>query len=238
MGLSPAPDGSTSGSRAPSGSEASSNPIAGPSGNAGSGNGNGAPGGITWNRVNLGFVSAYVLVRDGEGAIVDTGVSGSVPAIAAVLRAVQLEWTDVTNVILTHKHLDHAGSIDAVLAAATAATAWIGAADLSAVASAHPLGALHDGDEVFGLQVIATPGHTAGHISLLDPVAGILLAGDALRTDGGPLAGSNPQFTADAEAAKASVGKLGGLTFETLLPGHGEPILRGASRQVRALAGG
>jgi len=32
--------------------------------------------------------------------------------------------------------------------------------------------------------------------------------------------------------------KLGTLTFETLLVGHGEPILKGASAQVAALAAG
>jgi len=36
-----------------------------------------AAGGVTWQRANLGFVSAYVLVRAGEAAIVDTGVAGS-----------------------------------------------------------------------------------------------------------------------------------------------------------------
>jgi hypothetical protein len=55
-------------------------------------------------------------------------------------------------------------------------------------------------------------------------------------TVGGTLAGSNPQLTEDAEQAKASVVKIGNLTFETLLVGHGEPILEGASAQVAALA--
>jgi hypothetical protein len=64
----------------------------------------------------------------------------------------------------------------------------------------------------------------------------ILVAGDALGTSGGTLAGSNPSFTEDADAAKATVVKLGKLTFETLLVGHGEPILEGASAQVAALA--
>ena len=32
---------------------------------------------VQWERVNLGFVSAYVLARRGEAAVVDTGVSGS-----------------------------------------------------------------------------------------------------------------------------------------------------------------
>ena len=39
-------------------------------------------------------------------------------------------------------------------------------------------------------------------------------------------------------AAEASVVKLGKLAFETLLVGHGDPILTGASGQVRALGGG
>jgi glyoxylase-like metal-dependent hydrolase (beta-lactamase superfamily II) len=89
---------------------------------------------------------------------------------------------------------------------------------------------------VFGLRVVATPGHTVGHIAVLDEAGGILVAGDALGTSGGTLSGSNPSFTEDADAAKASVVKLGKLTFETLLVGHGEPILEGASGQVAALA--
>jgi hypothetical protein len=38
--------------------------------------------------------------------------------------------------------------------------------------------------------------------------------------------------------AEASVVKLGKLTFETLLVGHGEPILSGASAEVARLANG
>jgi glyoxylase-like metal-dependent hydrolase (beta-lactamase superfamily II) len=93
-----------------------------------------------------------------------------------------------------------------------------------------------DHDLVDGIRVVATPGHTMGHIAVLDDVGGILVAGDALGTSGGTLTGSNPSFTEDADAAKASVVKLGNLTFETLLVGHGEPILEGASAQVAALA--
>ena len=200
--------------------------------------GPGGPGGVAWSRVNLGFVSAYVLVRDGEAAIVDTGVAGSLAAIDATMSALDLGWSDVGNVILTHKHADHAGSIDAVLAANPEIVGWIGAADLPGVTTTRPLMPLADGDEVFGLRIIATPGHTAGHVSVLDEAGGVLVAGDALGTVGGPLAGSNPQFTADATAARASVVKLGSFRFETLLVGHGEPILRAAAAQVRALGGG
>ena len=209
-----------------------------PSASAATGGGPLAPGGTAWRRVNLGFVSAYLLIRDGEGAIVDTGVAGSEDAIHAAMTELGLDWSDIGNVILTHRHADHAGSINTILAAAPEAVGSIGAADLSGVTTDRPLTAVSDGDEVFGLQIIGTPGHTAGHISVFDEVGGILVAGDALGTVGGPLAGSNPQFTADAGAAHASIVKLGKLRFETLLVGHGEPILSGASAQVAALGAG
>jgi glyoxylase-like metal-dependent hydrolase (beta-lactamase superfamily II) len=192
-----------------------------------------------WTRVNLGFVSAYVLAREGEAAIVDTGVAGSEGEIAASLESIGIGWDAVGHVILTHKHPDHAGSIAAVLDAAAGATGYVGPADLSAVTAPRPLTAVNDGDRVFDLRIIGTPGHTAGHISVLDEASGgTLVAGDALGTTGGALAGSNPQFTEDPAAAAASVIKLGGLTFEALLVGHGDPIEAGASARVAALAAG
>jgi glyoxylase-like metal-dependent hydrolase (beta-lactamase superfamily II) len=194
-----------------------------------------SPGGLTWERANLGFVSAYVLVRAGEAAIVDTGTAGSAGRIGEALVAAGVDWPQVAHVILTHKHGDHAGSIAGVLQEAADATAYAGEADIPGIDSPKPLTAVADGEMVFGLRIVATPGHTAGHIAVLDEAGGILVAGDALGTTGGTLAGSNPSFTEDAAAAKASIVKMGALMFETLLVGHGEPILEGASAQVAAL---
>jgi glyoxylase-like metal-dependent hydrolase (beta-lactamase superfamily II) len=185
--------------------------------------------------VNLGFVSAYILVRGGEAVVVDTGVGGSEDEIEASLGGIGLGWPAVGHVILTHKHQDHAGSAEAVLTAATGATGYAGAEDLSAITSPRPLTAVADGANVAGLRIVATPGHTAGHVAVLDEAGGILVAGDALGTATGALTGSNPQFTEDATAAAATIIKLGALHFETLLVGHGDPILTGASAQVAAL---
>ena len=192
--------------------------------------------GVSWERVNLGFVSAYILVRGGEAAVVDTGVVGSEDDIEAALERIGLDWTAVGHVVVTHMHPDHAGSAAAVLDLAPDAVGYAGAEDIAAIAVPRPLVAVADGDRVFDLRIVATPGHTAGHISVLEEVGGILVAGDALGTTGGTLQGSNPDFTADPAAAKASVAKLGALSFETLLVGHGEPILTDASAQVAALA--
>jgi glyoxylase-like metal-dependent hydrolase (beta-lactamase superfamily II) len=216
--------GDASGSAAPTSAGGSSAPPAG--------------GSLAWSRVNLGFVSAYVLVRGGEAAIVDTGTAGSEGAIGEALGAVGLDWGAVGHVVLTHHHGDHAGSAAAVLGLAPDAAGYAGAEDIPAITVPRTLEAVGDGDRVFGLEVVTAPGHTAGSICVLDPEASVLVAGDALRVEGGAPALPGAQFTDDMDQALVSVAKLGALTFETLLVGHGEPLEGGASAAVAKLAAG
>jgi glyoxylase-like metal-dependent hydrolase (beta-lactamase superfamily II) len=191
--------------------------------------------GLAWSRVDLGFVAAYVLVRGREAAVVDTGVEGSADAIGEVVEKAGPGWSGVRHVILTHKHPDHVGSVGDVLDAATRAKGYVGAADLSEVDAPRALMPLRDGEDVFGLRVVATPGHTAGHMSVFDGDTRVLVAGDALtNTDG--LAGSNPQFTENKAAAVASVRKLAGLAPRTILVGHGDPVVEDAATTLQKLA--
>ena len=150
--------------------------------------------------------------------------------------SVGLGWGAVGHVIVTHAHPDHQGSLSAVLEAASDATAYAGAADIPALASPRTPLAVGNGDMVFGLDIIETPGHTLGHIAVLDPVGGLLLAGDALNGSGGGVIGPNPQFSSDHTMALESVGVLAKLEFDTVLFGHGEPLVGGASAEVAALA--
>lgn len=188
-----------------------------------------------WGRVDLGFVSAYVLARGNRAAVVDTGVEGSAEAIGRTLGDLGLTFDDVDAVALTHHHPDHIGSIGAVLAAAPGAVAYAGEQDIERMTGVElvPVG---DGSEVFGMRVIHTPGHTPGHISLLDDLTGVLVAGDAMNGVDGGVAGANPDFTPDMSTADASVRKLAALAFDTVYFGHGEPILGGASQAVGDLA--
>lgn len=226
---------SGSGSEAsPSGAAASHDPSAPPSAPPASG----AGARYAWERVNLGFVSAYILVRGGEAAIVDTGVAGSAGAIEDSLAGIGLDWSAVGHLILTHHHGDHIGSAADVLGFAPDAVAYAGAEDIPSITVPRAVTAVADGDDVFGLRVVTTPGHTAGSISVLDPAGSFLVAGDALGTAGGKPTLPGADFTVDMALAKQSIVKLGGLAFETLLVGHGEPIANGASAAVAELGAG
>lgn len=190
-----------------------------------------------WRRVDLDVVSAYLLVQDDRAVVVDTGIEGSAPAIEEALVDVGLGWRAVDHVIFTHNHPDHVGSAAAVLEA-TDAQAYAGEADILTIASPRPVTPVGDGDDILGLQIIETPGHTPGHISVLDPAGGILVAGDALvgRADGGGVAGPPAAYTADMDEAHQSIRKLAGFRFETALFGHGEPVEQGADRRVTEFA--
>ena len=180
-------------------------------------------------------MSAYVLVRGNEAAVVDTGVGGSADQIGAVLDDAGPGWAGVRHVVLTHKHPDHAGSVGDVADRAAGATLYAGGPDLDAIDAPRRLRAVADGDEVFGLQIVATPGHTAGHVAVFDADTAVLVAGDALNNSDG-LTGSNPQFTEDEAAAAASVRKLADLQPRVILVGHGPPVTRSAAAELQQLA--
>lgn len=191
---------------------------------------------LRWERADFGFVSAYVLARGDEVAIVDTGTDGSGGQIEQALGALSLGWADVDHVILTHAHGDHIGGLEAVLTAAPSAVGYAGAGDIDQISAPRDLTSVTGGEEVFGLQIIATPGHTPGHISTYDPDTGLLVAGDAMVTENGALAGPVDQFTDDLDLAHESVKKLAVSEVATILVGHGDPITSGAGGQLRDLA--
>lgn len=215
-------------------------------GDGGAGDDTGAPdGGATWQRASFGFVSAYVLVRDGEALVFDTGTGDDIGPITDALGAAGVGWDAVGHVLVSHQHPDHVGGVGLVVAEAPDPVVYGGMPDLDAfpdrAGTAREVG---DGDRVMDLRVVATPGHTPGHVSALDEDNGLLLVGDALVNavaiggatgDGVEL--SPPEFTADAEAAAASGRILADLTFDVALFGHGEPITSGADAEVAAAIG-
>lgn len=187
--------------------------------------------------VSLGFVSAYVLVRGTEAAVVDTGTADSRDAILAGLDTMSVSPKMVRHIVLTHNHGDHTGGLAELEGDLTNATVYAGAADIGAIQSSLTLTEVDDGDEVFGMGIIGTPGHTPGSISLFDTASGILVAGDAINVDGsGGITGANPDFSSDLDAAVASVAKMAALMPTTVATGHGgPPVTDDAATKLAAL---
>lgn len=190
----------------------------------------------SFERITLGNVSAYLLIRSGEIGIIDTGNPGSEDAIADAITGLGLAWTNVGHIGVTHAHGDHAGSLASVAGLASGATLYAAAPDLRSMNAPRPIQEVSDGSSMFGMTVVATPGHTEGHICFHDANAGILFAGDALNGTDGGVSGANPRFTSDIAEADNTVQKLAQLSYETILFGHGEPVLSLGDQQVAALA--
>ena len=84
--------------------------------------------------------------------------------------------------------------------------------------------------------MVDTPGHTPGHIAVLDTDTRVLVAGDALTNTINGLQGPLSEATLDMPTAEESVRKLAALEPEVILLGHGLPVQRDAAAQLRRLA--
>jgi glyoxylase-like metal-dependent hydrolase (beta-lactamase superfamily II) len=94
-----------------------------------------------------------------------------------------------------------------------------------------------DGETVAGLRAVHTPGHTAGHCSLLAERHGVLFAGDALATVSFLSGAKGPQvlaFNEDAGTARESLARLAPLEAGTVVVGHGDPFRGTPAEAVEA----
>jgi glyoxylase-like metal-dependent hydrolase (beta-lactamase superfamily II) len=156
-----------------------------------------------------GFVNCY-LVRetgvDGDSfTLIDTGLAGSEKAI---LSAAEAAGAPIRRILLTHAHVDHVGSVDALARSLPGITLAASERSLPLLRKpadksrrpgepkdsfggglpgiTTPVTHLIEDGELFGsLRAIFTPGHIPGHISFLDERDGTLYAGDELLCIGG-----------------------------------------------------
>ncbi len=174
------------------------------------------------------FVMTYVVVGEKCACLVDTGAAGNQHHLVAALERLGLGPADVRLVINTHEHGDHIGGnaffeewAHPEFACHEAAVRWI--EDIEAQRRERPIyqfermvdrtvritRRLRDGDvlDLGGttLQVIFTPGHSPGSISLFCPEEGALITADALQPVGGL-----PLYM-DAELTRQSLRRLAGL---------------------------
>lgn len=204
------------------------------------------------------------LVGEGDGlTLVDTGYPWSTVGILAGAREVGLP---IRRIVVTHAHPDHAGAM-AALQQATGApvlahraeipflTGERSMADVSGsrlcravLRGGRKLGILdsepvpevlplEEGDRVEGLEVLSTPGHTPGSMSLWDPREGALFCGDNLCHTFHVLHVGVPWFTLDGAERDRSLARWMRLPARLVLSGHGPPYHGDVGTALRRLLG-
>ncbi|MCI0894765.1 MAG: MBL fold metallo-hydrolase [Chloroflexi bacterium] len=213
-------------------------------------------------QIPAGGACAFLVVED-RITVIDAGRRGSGPRILEYLRSLGRSPEEISYIISTHYHLDHIGGIAHLQAASAGRVAvhqseapFVQGGKPLPGPFQNPLLAflmapfvrlsrpprfsvdlcLQDGDmfePLGGMEVVHTPGHTPGSISLYSSSEGLLIAGDALEFRRGRLQLPSRLFTADMAQAKESVRRLAGLDFEVLCLSHYPPLLKNASQALR-----
>jgi glyoxylase-like metal-dependent hydrolase (beta-lactamase superfamily II) len=146
----------------------------------------------------LRFVNAYLVREDDGFTLVDTTTSGAADALIDAARQAD---EPIRRIALTHGHGDHVGSLDAlnerladsveVLMPEIDARIHAGERVIEGKLPGSwpklttvPDVRLAAGDRVGSLEVVASPGHSPGHVAYLDTRDGTLIAGDVYTTYG------------------------------------------------------
>ncbi|MEH7392871.1 MBL fold metallo-hydrolase [Bacillus sp. JJ1503] len=196
-------------------------------------------------------VNCYLVEEETSLTLIDAAMPYSAKSIIQSARKI---GKPITNIIITHAHADHVGALDILKEILPEAQVSISSRDsllLRGDTTIHPdeknfpiRGGvpkniktrpdilLHEGERIGSLEVIHSPGHTPGSISLLDTRNRSLIVGDAFQTRGGiavsgvvkPLFPFPALATWDKETALISARKLVGCQPSLLAAGHGKMI--------------
>lgn len=189
------------------------------------------------------------LLVDDRLVLIDTSADADAGKLMDYLSKIRVKAKDLSTIFITHTHPDHVGGLAAIKhgSAAKVAAHRI-EADFIARKRVYdgPPGVqrhtgtivdvlLDDGQKHDGLEVIFTPGHTRGSISLLDPSRSLLIAGDAANNESG-LRPMDDRYNVDPKQHRESIKKLAKFSFDSAIFGHGAPIKGRASAKFADLA--
>jgi len=199
-----------------------------------------------------------ILIAEDELTLIDTGFPGSSPQVIQFIQSLGRSVEEVGLIIITHNHLDHIGGLSE-LRKLTKAKVAAHRADIDdnrnhsanfkikkgvkrilpfvhSVFSVRLNGvdAQLTGGEVLkplgGMEVIHTPGHTPGSISLFSAKYKLLIVGDALNKRHW----LPPRMVStDHRQAINSIRRMAELDFDILCYGHGRPLVRDARARMQ-----
>jgi glyoxylase-like metal-dependent hydrolase (beta-lactamase superfamily II) len=194
-------------------------------------------------------IATSTLLVDDRLILVDASIDADAGKLLDYLSRIRVKPKDLSTIFITHTHHDHVGGLAAVKHGSPAKVAahrieadfigrkrvYDGPPGIQSYPGTPVDVPLDDGQKYDGLEVIFTPGHTRGHICLLDPSRSLLIAGDAARNESG-LKPMDDRYNVDPKQHRESIRKLAKLHFENAIFGHGAPIVGGAATKIADLA--
>ncbi len=182
-------------------------------------------------------VRCYAVAQPAGIVIIDTGMPDAEAGIAAAVQELGGTFADVRDIVLTHLHPDHIGSLFAVAERAPLAAIYACGADAPDIQTPRTIMPVVEGSVIQELEVLSTPGHTAGHVCIFHEPTGTLFIGDAAASDQGDAIRGPELFTADAAQAEESLERIAALAPDRILFAHGAEIDAPADALGRLIGG-
>jgi glyoxylase-like metal-dependent hydrolase (beta-lactamase superfamily II) len=206
-------------------------------------------------------MNCYLVQEDDGLTLVDSTMSSPAEDVAAIVKELGQE---LRRIALTHAHADHVGGVAGMRQRFPGVEVSISERDAPVLAGDKSLRTdeaqtpikgyfvkvdwkpdrlLKPGDRLGSLEVVASPGHTPGHVAFLDLRDRSVIAGDAFQTRGGiavsgvlrPLFPFPALATWSKSAALASAVALRALRPSLLAVGHGDALREPSSAMDRAI---
>jgi hydroxyacylglutathione hydrolase len=203
----------------------------------------------------------YLVASKGDAVLIDAGCGLGQDAILAAIDASGVSRRQISKILLTHAHADHAGgaaglakALGAEVVASAEVAAMLRGPDEDAIGLEvarragtyprdfgisptrvdHSIGAGHVVAGGLAVEAVETPGHARGHLAYLFEVGRrrLLFSGDLVFARGRVVVLGTAD--SDVRLLATSIKTVAATRPDMLLPGHGEVVLHGAVEHIEA----
>lgn len=209
------------------------------------------------------FINSYAFVNsDSSITLVDCGLDSAPKKLKKELAAMGKHPKDVTNIVLTHAHEDHVGGAAEMISNCQPKDVLMHENDSDLVSAGKTptrdkstlsgkimslmpsqdyaafeiTRRLQDGDVLDlagGIQVVHTPGHTDGHISLLHLDSETLITGDSIFNMTSRMTWALSGFCVNYKQSQETAKRFVDLDFRQVAFTHGPEIKENAKARIK-----